>query len=210
MLNAVAYDVDKHPGEWVLERTARRSRRILTGLVAGAVVTSLITALVLGHRLSALASLLLSPLLPAIRRPAEQYVDRHVRLRGGAWAEEDVGLTLNKLRRESWTVMHDVEDPSGGNIDHIVSGPGGVFLVETKARRYLDRHIPKAKNQAAWLHDKLGVWITPVLCIDQRVGRPFKTKGVWVVPRREILAWLRSQHNTPVEFERLARFADSL
>jgi len=182
----MAYDVDKQPGEWVLERTARRSRWILIGLVAGAAVTGLITALVLGHRLSAVGSLLLGALVLALRRPAEQYVDRHVRLRGLAWAEEDVGLTLNELWRESWTVMHDVEDPNGGNIDHIVSGPGGVFLVETKQRSYLDRHVPKIKRQAARLHDDLGVWVTPVLCLHQRAGKPFKTKGVWVVPRREI------------------------
>ncbi len=106
--------------------------------------------------------------------------------------------------------MHDVEDPNGGNIDHIVSGPGGVFLVETKQRSYLDKHVPKIKRQAARLHDDLGVWVTPVFCLHQRAGKPFNTKGVWVVPRREILGWLRAQHNTPVEFERLARFADSL
>lgn len=53
--------------------------------------------------------------------------------------------------------MHDVEQPGEGNIDHIVSGPTGVFLVETKERRCEERHLTKAKRQAAKLHDALGV-----------------------------------------------------
>jgi len=206
----VGYDVDRQPGEWVLDQSARRKRRIWIGLGAAFAITGLTTALVLGHRLSVIGSLILIAAFLAVRRRAEAYVDLHVRWLGGATAEEAVGLTLNELRREKWIVMHDVECEYGGNIDHIVSGPGGVFLVETKQRRYLDKHVPKAKRQAARLHDDLGVWVTPVLCIHQRAGQPFKTKGVWVVPRSEILGWLRSQHNTPVEFERLARFADSL
>ena len=39
---------------------------------------------------------------------------------------------------------------------------------------------------------------------------PFRTKRVWVVPLGELLEWLRAQRNAPVEFERLARFADRL
>ena len=32
--------------------------------------------------------------------------------------------------------MHDVMFGGRGNLDHIVSGPNGVYLVETKYRRY--------------------------------------------------------------------------
>jgi hypothetical protein len=50
--------------------------------------------------------------------------------------------------------------------------------------------------------------VTPVICLHARKGKPFRTQGVWVVPRERLLNWLREQHNQPVTFERLARFAD--
>jgi len=55
---------------------------------------------------------------------------------------------------------------------------------------------------------ELGVWVTPVKCLRVRKGKPFRTQGVWVVPHERLLDWLREQHNHPVPFERLARFAD--
>jgi hypothetical protein len=42
--------------------------------------------------------------------------------------------------------MHDIEQGGEGNIDHLLSGPNGVYLVETKERRYDDRHLPKARR----------------------------------------------------------------
>jgi hypothetical protein len=33
---------------------------------------------------------------------------------------------------------------------------------------------------------------------------------VWIVPHAQLLDWLRQQRNKPVEFERLARFADAV
>jgi hypothetical protein len=53
--------------------------------------------------------------------------------------------------------MHDIERPGEGNIEHVGSGPGGVFLVETKLRSYKDDQLVEAKRQAARLHDELGV-----------------------------------------------------
>lgn len=48
---------------------------------------------------------------------------------------------LNLLMREGCHVYHDL-DGRYGNIDHLVVGPGGVFAVETKARRK-----PSTKNR---------------------------------------------------------------
>ncbi len=106
--------------------------------------------------------------------------------------------------------MHDVKPDGEANIDHIASGPNGVYVVETKARRYDAQHLPRVKRQAAWLHDELGAWVTPVVCIHRRGGKPFRTQGVWVVPHCELLSWLGAQRNRPAAFERLARFAESL
>lgn len=49
----------------------------------------------------------------------------------GAEGERRTGKSLGKL--EGYTVLHDRKIPgSRANIDHVVLGPGGVFVVETK------------------------------------------------------------------------------
>ncbi len=48
-------------------------------------------------------------------------------------------------------MLHDVPFAGEGNIDHLVSGPNGVYLVETKFGSYLPVHLKKAKRQAAKL-----------------------------------------------------------
>jgi len=52
----------------------------------------------------------------------------------GAWAEERTGKVLHPLQREGWTVLHDLP-ATYGNLDHVVVGPGGVFLLDTKRWR---------------------------------------------------------------------------
>lgn len=206
----MAYEVDRRPGAWVREQTARRERRIWIGIAVGFLVTGGFLALAIGRHVSIAASAAFLAAVLLVRPYVDGYVDRHARLRSGTRAEVAVGETLEQLRRDGWTVMHDIERPSQANLDHIVSGPNGVFLIETKARRYEDRHLARVKGQAAWLHDQLSVWVTPVICIHAQRGRPFRAKGVWIVPLSELLEWLQAQRNTPVEFERLARFADSV
>lgn len=46
---------------------------------------------------------------------------------GERWTEKE----LRSLEREGWSVRHDIEDRYG-NIDHVVIGPGGVFLLDSK------------------------------------------------------------------------------
>ena len=206
----MAYEVDKRPGAWVRAQTTRRERRIWIGLAVGFLVTGAFLALAIGRHVSIAASAAFLAAVLLVRPYVEGYVDRHVRLRSGTRAEVAVGETLEQLRREGWIVMHDIGRPGEANLDHIASGPNGVYLIETKDRRYEDRHLGRVKGQAAWLHDQVGVWVTPVICIRSRRGRPFRTKRVWVVPLNDLVEWLRAQRNAPVEFERLARFADEL
>lgn len=206
----MAYDLDKSPAEWVYRQSNRRERRIWIGGAIFLLVAGLFLVLAIGHRVGVTASALFLAAVFAAKPYADRYADKHVRLLRGARAERDVGETLNVLREEGWVVMHDVEQAGEGNIDHIVSGPTGVYLVETKASRYLDGQLTKAKRQAAKLHDELGVFVSPVICLHTRRGKPFKTHGMWVVPRPEIIDWLRSQHNRPVDPARLAGFTDRL
>ena len=137
-------------------------------------------------------------------------MDVALRWRKGKVAEQEIGDELDLLRRERYYVLHDVEQDGEGNVDHLVSGPSGVFLVETKYRGYEFSALLKARRQAAKLHDVLGVWVTPVICVAKRSYGPRKHRGVWVMGKNELLDWIRAQHNATLPFERLARFADRL
>ncbi len=206
----MAYDVGTRPARWTAAQAARRERTVWLWaasffLAAGVILTALIAG---GSGVGlVVAAPVLAFVLVANRR-GEQALAVALRWQRGALAEEAVGNALDELRREGWTLMHDVRQIGEGNIDHIAAGPTGVYLIETKATRYDLRHLTKVKRQAAKVHRELGVWVTPVVCLHDRAGSQFRTDGVWVVPRARLLQWLRAQKNPPVPFERLARFAD--
>ena len=73
-----------------------------------------------------------------------------------------------------------------------------------------EEQLSKVKRQAAMLNDELGVWVSPVLCMNRRRNGPWKHGVVAIVAPSQLLDWLRLQKNPPVDPERLARFADSL
>ncbi|NOK32369.1 NERD domain-containing protein [Corallococcus exercitus] len=51
----------------------------------------------------------------------------------GAEGEEQVGALLEGLRPHGWAVEHDVTiGQKGANVDHLVIGPPGVFVINTK------------------------------------------------------------------------------
>lgn len=204
----VAYDVDRRPGAWVTAQAARRSTRVwlLAALLVVLAVAPL--GLLVSKRGGLVTSLVGLALVVAVRRFADCQADDALRWLGGAAAERRVGGELDSLRCEGFVVMHDIEQSYEGNVDHLVSGPTGVFMVETKQRRYKEGDLVKARRQAAKIHDDLGVWVTPVIC--RPGGDPFRTQGVWIVPPQRLLDWIRSQRSTPVAFERLARYADRL
>ena len=53
----------------------------------------------------------------------------------GFSGERLVGEELNKLMLDGCHVFHDLQTGEIGNLDHVVAGPDGVFVVETKTRR---------------------------------------------------------------------------
>jgi len=48
----------------------------------------------------------------------------------GAWGEQKTAKELGRLP-DPWVVLHDIKTTQG-NIDHLVVGPGGVFLLDSK------------------------------------------------------------------------------
>jgi hypothetical protein len=56
--------------------------------------------------------------------------------RRGAAGERRTARLLSHLERRGWAVLHDLAVPgSRANIDHLVIGPGGVFVVDSKQYR---------------------------------------------------------------------------
>lgn len=209
-MHSVAYDSDRRPGEWVARQATRHGRAVWLVIALLGLAAMVSFALALSSQKTLLAGLAVLAAVLLLGLVGERQLDFALRFRRGAAAELSVGETLNVLRGEGFVVMHDVEQTGEGNIDHIVSGCTGVYLIETKARGYLGEQLAKARRQAAKLHDELGVWVTPVICIEERKGKPFRHDRVWIVPRSAVLDWVRGQRNPEVPFERLARWADTL
>ena len=56
--------------------------------------------------------------------------------RRGAAGERRTARLLGQLERHGWAVLHDLAVPgSQANIDHLVIGPGGVFVIDSKQYR---------------------------------------------------------------------------
>jgi Nuclease-related domain len=206
----MAYDLDRRPGAWVSGQAARRSALVWAFVAALIAVALFSIGLILSGRATILTSVLIIALAVLLKLSGDSAIDAAMPWRWGAKAEWEVGATLNELRYEGYVVMHDIEQRGKGNIDHLVSGSNGVYLVETKSHRFKDGAPRKAKRQAAKLHDELGVWVTPVICISERQRPAFQADGVCVVSRGQLVDWIRNQRNKSVEFDRLARWADTL
>jgi hypothetical protein len=212
----MAYDVDKRPATWVWEQTVKRRN----GIIAVVIIALLLIALDIAYLIprfnlavAIIVSVLAVPILAirSIRNLPDRMMIPYENWRAGAKAEQAIGELLNQLRSELFTVMHDIEQAGEGNIDHLVSGPAGVFMIESKAKGYRQEALLKAKRQAAKIHDELdNHWVVPVICIHKRDKRPFNHDGVWIVPEQHLLDWIRSQKNQTVPFERLARYADTV
>lgn len=116
--------------------------------------------------------------------------------RGGG-GEKRVGKLLEELEREGWLVEHDLMKPTGGNIDHVVVGPGGVFAVEVKLNRFGEGGLTQAGSHARYLRDRLGVPVQPIICLAQS-KMELKTYGdVPALGARHLLAYLRAQVGPP-------------
>ncbi|MCZ2826672.1 MULTISPECIES: nuclease-related domain-containing protein [unclassified Modestobacter] len=51
----------------------------------------------------------------------------------GAEGERRTARELKALERRGWHMTHDLDWPGAGNIDHLVIGTGGIFVIDSKA-----------------------------------------------------------------------------
>jgi hypothetical protein len=207
-MDVEAYD---KPGGWVLERARHHERRVLALLALAVAVVFTVLILAFGHVLSFVSTAILLGVLLLLRSLAKDTIAEWARWHRGGVAEESAGRALDELRGDGWTVLHDVRDPRGGNIDHIVSGPNGVYLVETKAGGFAtEEQLRKVKRQAARLKDEVGVWVSPVLCLHGRRGGTARKGVVTILQTSQLRTWIGSQKNPAADPDRFRRFVDGL
>jgi hypothetical protein len=134
--------------------------------------------------------------------------------RRGASGERRTARVLAALERHGWAVLHDLAVPhSQTNIDHLVIGPGGVFVIDSKqyrGRLQLDpsgrlwhgryplapalRAVSFEADQAARVLPDPGMVVVPIVAVhDAQVpwGK-IVVHGVPVVPARRLPSMLRA------------------
>jgi len=131
------------PGRYVTEQAIQKFRKgIMLLFVSGCICaflcgmaacltfsmrrgSSLIPATV-----SALLILVVFWIWRIVDRMDARYEKERLSMRKGAIGEAAVALILDSFPNDYW-VIHDLTTPSG-NLDHVVVGPTGVFVIDTK------------------------------------------------------------------------------
>jgi hypothetical protein len=148
----------------------------------------------------------------------------------GADGEKLTAKALRPLLKEGWQVCHDLSSgPRRGNIDHVLVGPNGVFLLETKwlrgrirveddlvVTRQIDddeavnvfRLAPRVRAGAAEMAEKIGEdvgrrpWVQPVVVLWGHFEQEIiEGQRIAFVHGSRLAGWLRSQPPAGEQFE---------
>jgi Nuclease-related domain len=130
-------------------------------------------------------------------RPSEQVTT----WQRGAHGERRTARLLDRLTGDGYVVFHDLAVPgSPANVDHLVIGPSGVFVIDSKQwtgsvhqsadalawhnHSPLDRTLDTVRWEAQTLGRLLGTRIHPLQCVhDAHVhGGDLHAQGVAIVP----------------------------
>jgi hypothetical protein len=145
----------------------------------------------------------------------------------GAAGERQTARLLDRLGCEGYVVFHDLAMPdSPANLDHLVVGPSGVFVIDSKQwtgqvhqssdgliwhNHYrLDRTLATLRWQAETLGRLLGVPVAPLICVHGAhiQGGGLHAQGVAVVPATLVRSALGyDQVLSDTEIERYAATA---
>jgi hypothetical protein len=154
----------------------------------------------------------------------------------GAQGELRTGRLLEPLEGEGFRILHDRKIPgSRANIDHIVIGPPGIFVVETKSLggalqirddevfvsgRRRTKMIDEVKREALAVQTALakelaarGWMVSPIICVH-RADLPWlrsEVAGVRIVSGKDLVKRLREADYllAPADVERLAALASA-
>ena len=149
--------------------------------------------------------------------------------RAGRWAagaagERATARALAGVEAEGWTVLHDVRLPGRRwNLDHVLLGPAGVVLVETKQWRRpvtVRRRWPQVvEEKVGWQLDAVAaalrahghpdVTVHGFVCVHgARVRRPWWWPGARRAPigdARHLRRWLRRLPRSAIAGHELGR-----
>jgi hypothetical protein len=137
----------------------------------------------------------------------------------GAWGERSTARALKPLEREGWIVLHDLP-ARFGNIDHVVVGPTGVYLLDSKrfggtvtvddtgmtVRRVDDPDLSyqhtgtgHVVSLARQTHDqilaasRINTWVTPVMVLWSPFPQRVVEQRCAYVQGDELVGWLRAR-----------------
>ena len=132
----------------------------------------------------------------------------------GAEGERRVGALLSVLEQDGFEIIHSLRR-GRGDIDHVIVGPAGIFVVDTKAWRARPRIsdgrllvggverseiLRSLRGQAAFVRELLSrsgadVWVEPILASALRVphGGCRRAQGVWVMAADDVVGYVRSR-----------------
>lgn len=154
----------------------------------------------------------------------------------GAEGERRTARDLEPLASEGFRILHDRRIPGArsANIDHVVIGPPGVYVVETKSAggrlRVRDGVINvQGRRKPDWVDEvrreaiavqsvletelaAIGVYVTPIICVH-RAELPLlsaSVDGIPIVSGRDLVRRLRKQKKVldAETVSRLAQLAD--
>ena len=98
---------------------------------------------------------------------------------GGAIAESSTASELNRLRRRRWKVVHGLKLREQSDIDHVLIGPGGVIVVETK---WSADPWPTSRTEGGYMAPRLQKGIAQVdraiSHVKSTLGSHAKARGV--------------------------------
>lgn len=149
----------------------------------------------------------------------------------GAEGEGRTAAALEPLAAEGFRILHDLPIPgSRANIDHVVIGPSGVFVIETKsfggklqirggdvyvAGRRKTAMLDEVRREVAVVAsiladdlERLGIEVTPLICVH-RAELPFfrsKAQDIAILSPKAVVNRLRKAEAlmSPSDIERLA------
>jgi hypothetical protein len=145
----------------------------------------------------------------------------------GAQGESIVGRKLSELP-DDFVIFHDLaflseDGPEPWNIDHVVVGPTGVFVVETKSfsgeevkpagrNEYTRKAVDQAKRNAStmkkrlktWSGGKLDTWVEAIVLFssDPHVDQ-LREGVVQVLPRRMLLKNILERRGRELDMEQI-------
>ncbi|HEY0009327.1 MAG TPA: nuclease-related domain-containing protein [Tepidisphaeraceae bacterium] len=207
----------KLAGQWAKSKAKSLYIRTYLTLITLTLVGGLIIGYLLGARHSPLVALGTIPLAVLgwlFLKPMDRQIDKWGRerikyMRGGQ-AEGYVAWLLRDLPG-SFHVFHNLPCAKGGDLDHVVVGPSGLYVLSTKSYKGhvtraangtirlngqpLQGDLEDAQSLALWLVTRLKSalgdrvpWVQPVLVLPRvHLDVPPKENKVWILDDERLL-----------------------